>query len=74
MTPLLLIHGQYDKRGSPAQAESFFNALKRQGRTARLMRYWGEGHSLTNSPAIVRDVFRETMAWLDEYVRKRPEA
>ncbi len=67
-TPLLLIHGELDVRDPLAQAETFFDALYRQGKTARLLRYWGESHSLANSPANVRDIVRETLAWLDRYV------
>lgn len=68
-TPLLLVHGEYDVRSGLSQAESFFSALHRHGKTARLLRYWGESHSLSQSPANVRDIFTETMAWFDRYLR-----
>lgn len=67
-TPLLLIHGELDGRGSMAQAEALFFSLYRQGKTARLLRYWGESHSLAQSPANVRDVFQNTLAWFDTYM------
>ena len=67
-TPLLLIHGEFDKRGAPAQAELVFNALYRQGKTARLLRYWGESHSLAQSPANVRDVLAQTLDWFDRHL------
>jgi dipeptidyl aminopeptidase/acylaminoacyl peptidase len=70
-TPLLLIQGEYDVRGQMSQAETFFYALHRRGRTARLLRYWGEGHSLAQSPANVRNVFEETMAWFDRWLAPR---
>ena len=69
-TPLLLIQGEFDIRGASAQAEEMFIALYRQGKTAKLLRYGGESHSLAQSPANVRDVYARTVAWFDLYVRK----
>ncbi len=66
-TPLLMIHGELDIRDPLAQVEPFYFALSRQGKTARLLRYWGENHSLAASPANVRNVYDETLAWLDRY-------
>lgn len=71
-TPLLMIHGELDLRDPLAQVEPFFFALSRQGKTARLLRYWGENHSLAASPANVRDVYGETLAWLDRYTAPNP--
>ncbi|MDG2534263.1 prolyl oligopeptidase family serine peptidase [Sphingomonas sp. HITSZ_GF] len=70
-TPLLLVHGDLDMRGAPSQAERFFYALYAQGKTAKLLRYGGESHSLTQSPANIRSIFAETNAWFDAYVRLR---
>ena len=67
-TPLLLVHGEFDKRGAMTQAETFFYSLYRQGKTARLLRYWGESHSLAQSPANVRDIVDETVRWFDRYL------
>jgi dipeptidyl aminopeptidase/acylaminoacyl peptidase len=67
-TPLLLIHGEQDERAPMSQAESFFYGLYRQGKTARLLRYWGENHGLSQSPANVRDIFEETVRWFDRYL------
>lgn len=69
-TPLLLIHGEFDKRGALSQADTFFYSLYRQGKTARLLRYWGESHSLSQSPANIRNILDETNRWLDQYVRQ----
>jgi len=71
-TPLLLIHGELDKRAPMSQAESFFYSLYRQGKTARLLRYWGESHSLAQSPANVRSIYGEIVAWFDRYLPPRP--
>jgi dipeptidyl aminopeptidase/acylaminoacyl peptidase len=67
-TPLLMIHGEFDKRGPLAGAEEFFSGLYAQGKTARLLRYWGESHSLAQSPANVRDIFSETVGWFDQHL------
>ena len=68
-TPLLLIHGEFDVRGSMAQSENLFSALQRQGKPARLLRYWGENHALATSPANVRSVFEETVGWFDRHLK-----
>ena len=68
-TPLLMVHGDLDIRGSVQQAEQFFYGLYAQGKTAKLIRYGGESHSLGQSPANVRDVFKEIIDWFDKYLR-----
>ena len=64
-TPLLIVHGEVDSVPME-QAEEFFTALYRQGKRARFIRYWGEGHVL-ESPANVRDFWHQAYAWLDEF-------
>lgn len=66
-TPLLMVHGDLDVRGSLTQADTFFAALKREGKEARLLRYWGESHSLAQSPANVRDIVDEIADWLSRH-------
>jgi len=70
-TPLLMIHGEFDIRGGSGQAEEFFTALFRRGKTAKLLRYGGESHSLAQSPANVRDIYAQTIAWFDKYLKKK---
>lgn len=70
-TPLLLIHGELDSRAPLTQPETLYSLLRRRGRTARLLRYWGENHSLANSPANVRDISRELIDWFDRHVKKQ---
>ena len=67
-TPLLMVHGTLDDRGSIQQAEEFFYGLYAQGKTAKLLRYGGESHSIAQSPANVRDAFHEIVAWFDKYL------
>lgn len=67
-TPLLLIHGDNDARAPMSQAEAFFYMLYRQGKTAKILRYWGENHALARSPANVRSVFDESIRWFGKYL------
>ncbi|WP_157134797.1 prolyl oligopeptidase family serine peptidase [Sphingomonas sp. PAMC 26605] len=73
-TPLLMIHGDADLRGNQAQAERFFFSLYAQGKTAELRRYGGESHSVSQSPANIRDAFEQTIIWFDRYLRKPNDA
>ena len=68
-TPLLMAHGSLDVRGGIGQAEAFFTELDRQGKPARLLRYGGENHSLAASPANVRHLYEEILAWFDRYLQ-----
>jgi dipeptidyl aminopeptidase/acylaminoacyl peptidase len=65
-TPLLLIHGDQDFVHI-SEAEQLFTSLYRQGKRARFVRYWGEGHSIGASPANTRHMWDEIVAWLDEH-------
>jgi dipeptidyl aminopeptidase/acylaminoacyl peptidase len=67
-TPLLLIHGELDSRAPLTQVETLYSLLRRRGRPARLLRYWGENHSLANSPANVRDLTDEVLTWFNTYL------
>jgi dipeptidyl aminopeptidase/acylaminoacyl peptidase len=69
-TPVLIIHGDMDFV-SIQQSEEYFLSLYRQNKRARFIRYWGEGHVL-DSPANVRDMWRQIFAWFDEYLKKPP--
>lgn len=46
-TPLLLLHAEEDYRCPVEQAEQFYAALKKLGRTVRLVRYPGESHEMS---------------------------
>jgi dipeptidyl aminopeptidase/acylaminoacyl peptidase len=47
--PLIIVHSEEDRRCSIGQAEELFMALKLLDRTVELVRFPGEGHSLTRS-------------------------
>jgi len=63
-TPVLIIQGDMDYVPLQ-QGEQFFSALYRQGKRARFVRYWGEGHVL-QSPANIQDMWQQIVVWFDE--------
>jgi dipeptidyl aminopeptidase/acylaminoacyl peptidase len=65
-TPLLVVQGDLDYV-PVGQGEQFFSALYRQGKRARFVRYWGEGHVL-QSPANIDDMWEQILAWFDEFL------
>ena len=66
-TPLLIIQGDMDYVPLQ-QGEQFFSALYREGKRARFVRYWGEGHIL-QSPANIRDMWDHIYTWFDELLK-----
>jgi dipeptidyl aminopeptidase/acylaminoacyl peptidase len=70
-TPLLIVQGDLDYVALQ-QGEEFFMSLYRQGKRARFVRYWGEGHVL-ESPANIRDLWKQVFAWFEQYPGKRGE-
>lgn len=69
-TPLLLIHGELDFIPIQ-QAEEFFTALFRQDKRVQLLRYAGEGHTISDR-ANVLDLWRRMEKWLAETMSVRP--
>jgi dipeptidyl aminopeptidase/acylaminoacyl peptidase len=63
-TPLLLIHGELDFIPIQ-QAEEFFTALFRQDKRVRLLRYAGEGHTISDHVNVL-DMWQQMEAWLKE--------
>lgn len=64
-TPLMIVQGDIDYVAIQ-QGEEFFNGLYRQGKRARFVRYWGEGHVL-ESPANIRDMWQRIFEWFDAF-------
>lgn len=64
-TPLLLITNDMDFLPM-SNAENFFAALVAQRKTARQVRYWGEGHYV-HTPANLCDQYQRIFAWFDEH-------
>ncbi len=66
-TPLMII--QSDMDFVPViHGEEMFSGLYRLGKTARFVRYWGEGH-VPASPANIRDMWTRIYEWLDQYLK-----
>jgi hypothetical protein len=63
-TPLMMIQGDLDYVPIQ-QAEEFFTLLGRQGKRARFVRYWGEGHTL-QSPANIEDFWQRVFVWFSD--------
>jgi dipeptidyl aminopeptidase/acylaminoacyl peptidase len=66
-TPLMIIQGDMDYVALQ-QGEEFFMSLYRQGKRARFVRYWGEGHVL-ESPANIRDMWQRVFDWFDGFAK-----
>lgn len=64
-TPVLIVQGDIDYIAIQ-QGEEFFTSLYRQGKRARFIRYWGEGHLLA-SPANIKDFWERTFDWLQQH-------
>ena len=69
-TPFLLIHGMSDSNMGtfPIQSERYFDALKGQGATARLVMLPEESHGFTAYES-VGHVLHEVFAWFDQYLK-----
>lgn len=63
-TPLMIVHGDMDYI-SLQQGEEIFSGLRRLGRRARFVRYWGEGH-IISSPANAKDMWQRIFTWFKE--------
>lgn len=66
--PVMLIHSDMDTFDL-GEYERMYTALNLLGKKAKLMRYWGEGHS-PSSPGNLRHMWGEIFAWFDEYLKE----
>ena len=66
-TPTLLLHGENDRGVPPAQAETFFTALRDFGVDAELVIYSREGHGIQER-AHREDVQRRMLAWFNKHL------
>ncbi|MEM9718192.1 MAG: prolyl oligopeptidase family serine peptidase [Bacteroidota bacterium] len=62
-TPLMIIQGDKDFV-SIEQGEEIFTHLYRQGKKARFVRFWGEGHNI-NAPKNIERMWNEIFTWLN---------
>jgi dipeptidyl aminopeptidase/acylaminoacyl peptidase len=68
-TPLMLVHGDQDFI-PVQQAEEMFTALYRQDKRVRLVRYAGEGHTISARANVV-DMWARVAVWLRETMPAR---
>ena len=66
-TPVLIVQGDMDYVPIQ-QGEEFFTALYRQGKRARFVRLWGNGHAL--SWGAMPEAWKQIYAWFDEFLMK----
>lgn len=66
-TPTLLLHGENDRGVPPAQAKTFFTALRDLGVEAELVIYPREGHGIQER-AHREDVQRRVLAWFNKHL------
>jgi len=67
-TPLLILHGGADRRVPTYQGQEFFEALRANGKTVRMVVYPGSGH-FPDLWEQQRDIFKEAISWLEKYNR-----
>jgi len=71
-TPILIIHSEKDYRCPMEQAEQWYVALKRLGKTVEFVRFAGENHELSRSGKPWNRVERleHIVRWFDRYLKK----
>ncbi|CAG9622975.1 S9 family peptidase [Sutcliffiella rhizosphaerae] len=71
-TPLLILHGEKDYRCPVEQAEQLFIALKKQGKTTKLVRFPEANHELSRSGDLALRIHRlnHVKNWFVEYLQK----
>ncbi len=70
-TPVLIIHSEQDYRCPMEQAEQWYIALKRLGKTVEFVRFAGENHELSRSgkPWNRRERLRHILRWFDRFLK-----
>ncbi len=66
-TPLLLLHGEQDRRVSISQSEEMYTSLRRLGAVVQLVRYPREPHGF-GEPLHQADRDRRIVDWFDRYI------
>jgi dipeptidyl aminopeptidase/acylaminoacyl peptidase len=71
-TPLMITHGEQDRRVPIAQAEQYYRALRKRGVPVQFVRYPREGHGITE-PNHQIDLVRRQLEWFDKHVKPAAE-
>jgi dipeptidyl aminopeptidase/acylaminoacyl peptidase len=69
-TPVLLMHGEDDRRCPIEQSEQYFVALKRLGKEVEFVRFPGCSHGLVRlgHPKLRQEYFERMMDWFDRHI------
>ncbi|MDQ1591828.1 MAG: hypothetical protein QOG71_2455 [Pyrinomonadaceae bacterium] len=67
-TPLMITHGEQDRRVPIAQAEQYYRALRKSGVETVFVRYPREGHGITE-PNHQIDLIRRQLEWFDKHLK-----
>jgi dipeptidyl aminopeptidase/acylaminoacyl peptidase len=67
-TPLLITHGEQDRRVPIAQAEQYYRALRKRGVETVFVRYPREGHGIIE-PNHQIDLVRRQLEWFDKHLK-----
>ena len=67
-TPLLIQHGENDRRVPLMQAQKFYKALKDLGKTVEFEIFPRGGHVLSE-PAQQREIMRRNLAWFQRWLK-----
>ncbi len=68
-TPTLILHGEADVRVPTSQGYEFYNALKRQGVTTKMVVYPRTPHG-PREPKFLLDIMQRHIDWVDKYVAR----
>lgn len=71
-TPLMITHGEQDRRVPIAQAEQYYRALRRRGLPVQFVRYPREGHGITEPNHLI-DLLRRHLEWFDKHLKPAAE-
>ncbi|HZH92111.1 MAG TPA: S9 family peptidase [Pyrinomonadaceae bacterium] len=72
-TPLLITHGEQDRRVPIAQAEQYYRALRKRGIETVFVRYPREGHGIAE-PNHQIDLVRRQLEWFDKHLKSSATA
>jgi dipeptidyl aminopeptidase/acylaminoacyl peptidase len=70
-TPLLIQHGENDRRAPIMQATKFYKALKEQGKIVEMEIYPRGGHVIYE-PALEQEIMRRNLAWFRKWLQPGP--
>jgi dipeptidyl aminopeptidase/acylaminoacyl peptidase len=66
-TPIMITHGEQDRRVAIAQAEQYYRALQRRGVDVVFLRFPREGHGI-QEPNHLIDLTRRQLEWFDSHL------